>query len=179
MPLSAHAYSRGHLHWWMMTCITWLRYAICQASPKTHSKVSFGSPFHPVIFERKSRCVDHTSRDGVRHRCPDGRESTYVIGNSAWEGISSPWHMPSSVFPGAVHRSLFEDWTPPALVRLFPGEASQESLRSRLSVAWEQAKGQNAGFQPLIFPLPTDILGQSLSSSGFTLVPLLHTTGRY
>lgn len=83
MPSSAPACDRGHLPSWMMTLATWLRCAICQASPKTHSKVSFCSPFHPVIFERKSRCLGHTKRGGVRHRCPDGRESTETIWNPA------------------------------------------------------------------------------------------------
>lgn len=181
MPSSAPACDQGHLPSWMMTSATWLRYAICQASPKTHSKVSFCSPFHPVIFQRKSRCLGHTKRGGVRHRCPDGRESTETIWNPARGrgrgAVPSPWAVPPSVFPGAVHRGLFEHWTSPVLVRLFPGEASRESLRNRLGVAREQAKGVRTPDPGPGLATPHGRLGSVTFLPRVTLVPLLRTTG--
>ena len=54
--------------------------------------------------------------------------------------VSSPSHATCSVFPGTVHRSLSESSTPPVLVRIFPGEASPESLKNRLILASEPAE---------------------------------------
>lgn len=89
----------------------------------------------------KSFGSDHTQGTGS---CSTNRMAAYLhkLSGILLPGrfVSSPSHVTCSVFPGTVHRSLSESLTPPVLVRIFPGEASPESWRNRLTLASEQAE---------------------------------------
>ena len=120
---------------------TWNHGVLATGPQRKSPKLPFVSLLLTVIFGSKSLSLDHTQGT---ESCSTNRMAVYLhkLSGILLPGrfVSSPSHATCSVFPGNVHRSLSESSTPPVLVRIFPGEASPESLKNRLILASEPAE---------------------------------------